>query len=340
MPTQRMAFAAPYQAETPIGQALLNISKAFFGGPGPAQQEAARRAAEESMMDSELKRRKLEGQNALGANMDRAGDFARYAPGNARDPNDPNWDVKATAAKNFYNNVPAYLAGDALRSGIDVGQAAQGRVLAYSSPLIGESMRRDAAVGANKELGPTSAFTTQGINEARNYEVRKATSAAAAGNPEGVLRARILSEEIKGQPVGSPDRLVAARLRPVPDAGAMKDYRFEKDTGLSPTERTQYEALNTNLNTFMRQSPSPDSAMQAFERAHPGGLDALKKYTTRIMEYQSRPPVNGVQMIGNKPYVPSERPNGGLVPAFRGDDGRWYKQEYGEKPQPLMSRDY
>ncbi len=343
MPTQRMAFAAPYQAETPIGQALLNISKAFFGGPGPAQQEAARVAAEENRMDIETKRRKLEGQNALGANMDRAGDFARYAPGNARDPNDPNWDVKAAAAKNFYNNVPAYLAGDALRSGVDVGQAANARVLAYSSPLINDSMRTDAAIGAGKVLQPFSAFSEKGQLAAEGRETasktRVATSAAAAANPDKYWKVDAWNKITAGDKTGVDARRIAG-VDPAPTT-EMQNTRYQaRATGLTETEQTQMNQIRQTMDMFIRQAPNPRAGMAAFEAAHPDAAKFYRETQNRVLQYQSRPPVAGVQMIGGQPYVPSSLVRGGLVPVQRGDDGYWYKKEADGSTHRLDGRDY
>lgn len=343
MPTQRMSFAAPYQAETPIGQALLNISRAFFSGPGPAQQEAARAAAERARLAGEVDQRKLDSQDKLGGLVDTATGFSKYAPGRPRDPNDPHWDTNAGSAADFYRRYPGELAAAALRGGVDVGQAASARVLATSSPDYSDSMRSDAAVGAGKVLSPYGAFSEKGQFAAERRETdsktRVATSAAAAANPDKYYKVN-LAKGIIGNDVTGPDARRFAQIDPAPTT-EMQNTRFRaRNTGLTETEQLQYDQAQKTLDMFVRQAPNPRAGAAAFEAANPDLARFHRDMTARVLQYQSRPPIAGVRMIGGQPYVPSTIAGGGLVPVQRGEDGFWYKKEADGSLHRLDGRDY
>lgn len=338
MPTSRLSFASPYQAETPIGQALLNISKAFFSGPGPAQQEAARRAAEKDALAMEVDRRKLDAQDKLGGLVETATGFQKYAPGRPRDPKDPYWDTNAGSAADFYARYPGELAANALRGGVDVGQAAAGRVLQTSSPYFGETARRDAAVGAGRTLGPDSAFTDQGIREARNYNITKATSAAAAANPDKYHKVSIAKGIIGNDPTGLDARRYVG-LDSAPTTETSNRREMSRVTGMDETSLAQFDMAQNVLKKYAMPFGGYD--MQAFEKQNPELAKVYKDVTVAITRSQNSPRVNGQRPSpdGRGWTIPSPV-NGAPVPVERGPDGKWYFRDVDGQTKRIDRPDY
>jgi hypothetical protein len=322
MPTNRMSFASPYQAETPIGQALLNISKAFFSGPGPAAQEAARMAAAKAQLEMDEAQAKATGRERLASLTETATGFQKYAPGRPRDPRDPHWDTNAGSAADFYARYPGELAAAALRSGVDVGQAASGRVLATSSPYFNETARRDAAVGAGRTLGPDSAFTDSGIGEARRYNITKATSAAAAANPDKYHKVALAKEIIGNDRTGMDARRYVG-VDPAPTNETSNRREMSRVTGMDETSLAQFDMAQSVLKKYAMPFGGYD--MPAFEKQNPELAKVYKDVTVAITRSQNSPRVNGQRPSpdGRGWTIPSPV-NGAPVPVERGPDGKWY----------------
>lgn len=348
MPTTGLRFAPTFQAQTPIGAALQNIGTSLFGGPTAFQREAALAQAERARVAAEIEQRKLTGMDTVAGLVDTATGFSKYAPGNPRDPKDPNWDTNAGSAGDFYRRYPGELAAAAIRAGIPISEASSARVLASSSPNYRDSMRTDAYVGTGKALAPYGAFSEKGQLAAEGRETsskaRIAAAGAAAANPDKYQIVREREAILKGQPANSPDRRALA-LGEKPTTDMLNKQNRAANLGLDLTEMEQHDQLESTLSSFMRQSPSPTSAMNAFEKAVPGGVQRLAALKQKAMDYQNSPRVIGQQRSvapsGQMEWtVPSEVQRGVQVPAWRGDDGQWYKQEADGKTYILKSRNY
>lgn len=348
MPTTGLRFSPTYDPQTPIGAALQNIGNALFGGPTAFQREATLAQAERARVAAEIEQRKLTGMDKLAGLVDTATSFSKYAPGRPRDPKDPYWETNAASAKNFYDTEGGQLAAEALRNGIPLAEASSARVLARSTPMYNDSMRSDAYVGTGKALQPYGAFSEKGQLAAEGRETTSKSTVAAAGaaaaHPIEYAKLAEIKGILKDQPANSPDRRnFALGERPTTEMQNKRDRAV--NLGLDPTEMETYDTLKGQLDMYVRQSPVPEMGVKAFEQANPQGAARLRQIQQKSMDFQNSPRIVGQQRSvapsGQMEWtVPSDVRRGAQVPAWRGEDGQWYKQEADGKTYRLTSRNY